>query len=156
MGSQFAESAVAVEFLDTQLEKVRGVLEEFPEEKLWKRPAVGVVSLGNLVCHVAGSMREWFENGLGQGDWSRDRQFEFDRDGDLDKAALREHLDQTRIYCGKFLDAVNQENWEDERRFRDKPYSVREVLWHQVEHVAFHAGQAAFLRRMVADLPARP
>lgn len=156
MGSPFIESAVAIRFLDAQLENIRGVIEEFPDENLWERPAAGVVSLGNLVCHVAGSMREWFENGLGQADWSRDRQFEFDREGEMGKAALSEHLEETRIHCGTFLDTVNQENWEDHRRFRDKPYTVREILWHQVEHVAFHAGQAAFLRRLVADLPARP
>ena len=156
MSDQFAEARTAIEFFDVQLNNIRGVLAEFPEEAIWQRTPEGLVSLGNLVCHVAGSMRDWFENGLAQGDWQRDRPYEFERDGDLDRDALQKHLDETREHCGAFLDEVTDETWEQTRRFRDKEYRVREILWHQVEHVAYHAGQAAFLRRLTGGLPPKP
>ena len=113
-----------------------------------------MVSLGNLICHVAGSMRDWFENGLGQGGWNRDRQQEFVRSGDMTRAEILDQLNAMRVHCDSFLEQVCAENWNDERTFRDKKYPVRDILWHQVEHVAYHAGQAAFLRRIVANLPA--
>jgi uncharacterized damage-inducible protein DinB len=156
MPSPFPEFETAVRFLDKQLDAIRGVLEEFPEEAIWVRPGEGVVSLGNLVCHVAGSMRDWFENGLARGDWIRDRQLEFDRDDGPDRAGLHALLDETRAHCEGFLSGVTEGNWEDDRRFRDRTLPVREVLWHQVEHVAYHAGQAALLRRLTGGLMPRP
>ena len=152
MNNDFSEAETAIRFLDTQLDAIRGVLDEFPDEAIWQRPADGVASLGNLVCHVAGSMREWFENGLAGGEWQRERQFEFDRDSGLDRDGLRALLDETRSDCGVFLAEVGQQNWNDERRFRDRPVSVRDVLWHQVEHVAYHAGQMGSLRA-AQDIP---
>ena len=156
MLSPFPEFETAVRFLDKQLAAIRGVLQEFPEEAIWVRPGEGVGSLGNLVCHVAGSMRDWFENGLARGDWIRDRQLEFDRDDGPDRAGLHALLDETRAHCEGFLAGVTEGNWEDDRRFRDRTLPVREVLWHQVEHVAYHAGQAALLRRLTGGLMPRP
>ena len=156
MPSPFHEFETAVRFLDKQLDAIRGVLEEFPEEAIWVRPGEGVVSLGNLVCHVAGSMRDWFENGLARGDWIRDRQLEFDRDDGPDRAGLHALLDETRAHCEGFLAGVTEGNWEDDRRFRDRTLPVREVMGHQVEHVASHAGQAALLRRLTGGLMPRP
>ncbi len=153
MSASFNEAKTAIQFLDHKLDQLRRILEEFPEHKIWERPGPDMVSLGNLICHVAGSMRDWFENGLGQGHWNRDRQNEFDRSGDLTRAEILDELNETRQHCDSFLQEVNADNWNDERHFRNKSYLVREVLWHQVEHVAYHAGQAAFLRRIVADLP---
>lgn len=156
MSTSFSESETAIRFLDKQLDAIRAVLDEFPADAIWSRPSTGVVSLGNLVCHVAGSMRDWFENGLAAGDWVRDRQLEFDRDTGPDRAGLHAMLDETRTLCTAFLAEVCETNWEDDRQFRGRTLPVREVLWHQVEHVAYHAGQAALLRRLTGRLPARP
>lgn len=156
MTASFPEAAAAVRFLDKQIDAIRGILDEFPDEAIWVRPGEGVVSLGNLVCHVAGSMRDWFENGLAGGEWLRDRQLEFDRDDGPDRAGLHTLLVETRSDCEDFLGEVDAGNWEDDRQFRGRTLSVREVLWHQVEHVAYHAGQAALLRRLTGGLPPRP
>jgi hypothetical protein len=44
------------------------------------------------------------------------------------------------------------ENWHDVRTFRDDSHTLHAILLRQLEHVNYHAGQAAFLRRIVADL----
>ena len=156
MSDQFIEVQAAIQILDDKLDQIRRILAEFPEDKLWERPGAEMVSLGNLVCHVAGSMRDWIENGLAQGSWDRGRQNEFDRDGGLDRGELLKHLDETRAHCNSFLLEINEDQWNQQRQFRDKTYSVREIVLHQLEHVAYHAGQAAFLRRLVAGLPPAP
>ena len=156
MSKSFPESETAIRFLDHQLDAIRAVLDEFPDDAIWSRPCTEGVSLGNLVCHVAGSLRDWFENGLAAGDWVRDRQFEFDRDDGPDRAGLHALLDETRTLCATFLAEVCETNWEDDRQFRGRTLPVREVLWHLVEHVAYHAGQEALLRRLTGGLPARP
>ena len=153
MSEPFPEAQVAIQFIDNKLDQLRGILDEFPDPKIWERPQVGLVSLGNLICHVAGSMRDWFENGLAQQSWTRDRQFEFDRTEGMSKSELRTHLDDTRAHCSPFLDSITSVNWNDSRVFRSKTYTVRDIILHQLDHISYHSGQAAFLRRLVAELP---
>tara|TARA_B100000029_G_scaffold401480_1_gene400654 strand:+ start:245 stop:715 length:471 start_codon:yes stop_codon:yes gene_type:complete len=155
MSEGFVEADAAIRCLDLQLQVIHDVLDEFPEETIWVRPAVGVSSLGNVVCHVAGSLRDWLENGLAEGAWVRDRQFEFDRHDGPDRVGLHGLLNDTRTHCQQFLAAVSADNWDDGRQFRNRTLSVRELLWHQVAHVSYHAGQASLLRRWSGGLPAR-
>ena len=156
MAETFLEAQIAIQLFDRKLDQIRRIANEFPADKIWIRPQPDMVSLGNLICHVAGSMRDWLENGLGQGAWQRDRQREFDRDSDLNREALIQHLDETRQHCDSFLAQIDATTWNQERPFRDSSYTVRVIVLQQLDHAAYHAGQAAFLRRIVGDLgPAR-
>ena len=69
---------------------------------------------------------------------------------------LIQHLDDTRDRCEVFLATIDQQTWEATRTFREKSFSVRQIVLQQLEHVSYHAGQAAFLRRIVADLDPAP
>lgn len=153
MTTQNNDCQAAIKLLDAKLDQLCRIAEEFPADCLWRRPSEGVVSLGNLLLHVTGSMRDWFENGLGQGNWSRDRDAEFACEGGLDAAQVIAQLRHTRAHCETFLAEVDGEQWESTRRFRDQEFTVREIVLHQLEHVAYHAGQAAFLRWLTAGLP---
>ena len=155
LGSQGLPTA-AIQLIDRKLDQIRRIADEFPKERLWDRPRPDMVSLGNLICHVAGSMRDWLENGLGQGDWKRDRPNEFQRENGLDRHALVSHLDETRDHCDSFLSTIDAATWNQTRAFRNKSFTVRQIVLQQMEHVAYHAGQAAFLRRIVADLEPTP
>lgn len=155
MTEQSVEAACAVALFDARLDQLRSILDEFPADRVWIRPQPGMVSLGNLMCHVAGSMRYWFENGIAQGHWTRNRDHEFLREGDLNPEQLREHLDETRAHCDPILVGIDAQQWDSSRQFHDEAYTVREIVLHQVGHVSYHVGQAAFLRRLVAKLPAQ-
>lgn len=156
MTEQSIEAVCAIGLFDARLDQLRSILGEFPAGRVWVRPQPGMVSLGNLVCHVAGSMRYWFENGIARGNWVRDRDNEFHREGDLAREQLREHLDQTRTHCDPILLGIDAQQWDSSRHFHEASYTVREIVLHQVGHVSYHVGQAAFLRRLVAELPAQP
>ena len=156
MNTQWNEATQILAVFDGRLDQLRSIVREFPADKLWRRPMPQVASLGNLIVHVGGSMRDWFENGLGQGSWQRDRDGEFELTGDCDGQQLIAQLDETRGHCQQFLAQVNADNWDDERRFRDKTWTVRTMLLRQLDHASYHAGQAAFLRRLVADLDPTP
>ena len=152
MSEPFVECQTVLAMLDANLDQLRKIAEEFPEEKLWERPRPEIVSLGNLICHVAGSMRDWLENGMAGGDWERDRAAEFQREGSYTRQQVLEHLDKTRRRCQPLLDAIDAETWTAPRQFRGKSFTVREILLHQLVHTAYHAGQAAFLRWLVGGL----
>jgi uncharacterized damage-inducible protein DinB len=152
----FIEAQVAVQVIDRTLDRLRQIVRQFPADKVWERPAPDTASLGNLVCHVAGSMRDWVENGIGEGSWERDRGYEFAREDGLEPTELIQHLDETRELCDRFFSAISQDTWTEQRTFRGKSHVVRDIALQQIGHVAYHVGQAALLRRVVADLEPTP
>jgi uncharacterized damage-inducible protein DinB len=154
MVNVYIEARVAIHLIDRKLDQIQSIAEEFPAELIWERPLPDLVSLGNLICHVAGSMRDWIENGLAQGSWERDRDHEFQRSDGMQKGELVTHFVETREHCGSFLTEIDEEAWSQRRVFRNSEYTVRDIVLQQAEHIAYHAGQAAFLRRLVANLEA--
>ena len=66
------------EYLSGQyLPKIRACLERLPETDLWWRPNPASNSVGNLVLHLAGNVRQWVVAGIAGGDDVRDRPAEF-------------------------------------------------------------------------------
>src|ERR1700694_3711258 len=47
--------------------RIAGCLEQLSEQEIWWRPNDASNSIGNLVLHVCGNMRQWIISGLGGG-----------------------------------------------------------------------------------------
>ena len=74
--SRFA--AEAAQYLDAvylpRLERALGVL---PADDLWWQPHDGAISVGNILLHLEGNVRQWLLSGLGGAVDARDRSSEF-------------------------------------------------------------------------------
>ncbi len=152
MDRPFVECREAIALFDKHLQNLCELVESFPAEALWRRPRPGIVSLGALSRHVAGSMRDWFENGIAGGNWRRDRAAEFTEEAGPDALRLVEHVRQTRAAVDPILAEIDAVQWEARRSFRGQTFTVRQIVLHQLEHVAYHAGQASFLRWLVGGM----
>ena len=65
-------------FLGTEyLTKLRSAVEALPAEALWWRPNEQSNSVGNLLLHLNGNIRQWIVRGVGGAPGSRDRAAEF-------------------------------------------------------------------------------
>src|SRR5215471_4523450 len=57
--------------------KLRVALAALPEERLWWRPNDGSNSVGNLLLHLNGNLRQWMVAGVGGETFERNRAAEF-------------------------------------------------------------------------------
>ncbi len=139
----------AIAVMETDLDRLERFVGEFSEGDIWKRPAPGVMSLGNLVHHVAGSLNDWLAAGVLGRKVQRDRAHEIERE-----SGSPEELMGLFQEARSLLRDVRESNQDYGRlvRFRDKEREVGYLILQQVEHVAYHLGQAALLRRWVAGL----
>ena len=60
------------------LPRLKKCLAELTEEETWQRPNGHSNSMGNLVLHLNGNVRQWIVSGLGGRPDERKRQQEFD------------------------------------------------------------------------------
>jgi Protein of unknown function (DUF1572) len=93
------ESEIAALFLThsvLKLEQMTGFIErcldELTDEQVWHRDSAQENSVGNLILHLAGNIRQWIGHGLAGLPDVRERDAEFAALGNISRAELRDHL----------------------------------------------------------------
>jgi len=122
------------------------------EEDIWYRPNENSNSVGNLILHLCGNVRQWLISAIGEVEDVRQRQSEFDERGPLPTSELIAKLDQLQADAVKVLDQTKPE-------ILIKPYSVQgydetglSILIHIVEHFSGHIGQITYFVKARKDI----
>ena len=138
-----------------ELEAFRREIELFPDDELLWKTAPGVTnSAGNLALHICGNLQYFLGAVIGGNGYVRDRDAEFGRRNGT-RAELASELTKTIGVVDKVL-ARDDTSWLDET-FPSVPNNMkvqgRTFLLHLATHLAFHLGQAGYLRRIVTGDP---
>jgi len=79
--------------LTSALDKIKHCLGQLSDEQVWWRPQPSLNSIGNLVLHLCGNVRQWLVAGLGGAADVRDRPAEFAERGPIPRAELLRRLE---------------------------------------------------------------
>jgi uncharacterized damage-inducible protein DinB len=142
---------LVVWYLREYQEKIQRALALVTFEELWWRPAPPVNSLGNLVLHLSGNLSLWVLAGLGGQHYSRHRAAEFAADRSHDREALLRRLDEVVTACVAVVSGLDEEGLDRPVAIQGYSTNVRGALFHAVEHMSYHTGQAL---QLVKQLPA--
>jgi len=124
--------------------RIKKCLGELTTEEIWFRPNENSNSVGNLVLHLCGNVRQWLLSGLGGYPDHRMRQKEFDELGPIPTSVLERHLNELAEETGKVLKKLTAEKLlqpVEVQGFRESGISV---LVHVVEHFSYHTGQITY------------
>src|ERR1700674_4092800 len=77
------------------LPKIERCLALLSDQQIWSRANEQSNSIGNLLLHLSGNVREWIVCGLGDATDSRDRDSEFAQRGEIPRAELFNRLKRT-------------------------------------------------------------
>lgn len=135
-------------FEERYLPRITGCLEQLSDQEIWWRPNDASNSIGNLVLHVCGNIRQWIISGLGGAADLRERDKEFAERGPVARKALLEKFQQTVSEAGAVLARLKPDALT--RRYRIQGYDVTgyEAAAHVIEHVAYHAGQIIYVTKL--------
>ena len=122
--------------------RIKRCLSELTEAEIWYRPNEHSNSVGNLVLHLCGNVRQWILTGLGGQPDSRIRQLEFDEKGPVPVEELLRRLDVVMAEVEKVLDELTEVLQPVVvQGFEENGVSV---LLHVVEHFSYHVGQITY------------
>ena len=94
--------------LEESTPRIRKCLESLTDEQIWWRPNDESNSIGNLVLHLSGNVRQWIIAGVaGQVD-VRKRQEEFDAKGSMPREELLRNLAILQIREGRLVEDLSQ------------------------------------------------
>jgi uncharacterized damage-inducible protein DinB len=128
-------------------------VEMFPDDdRVWATVPGVTNSTGNLVLHVCGNLQHYVGRVLGNTDYVRDRDGEFSRRSGS-RAELLSEIKKTIQVIEAVLPTMTDETLAGTY---PEPLGGGRVptgafLWHLSTHLAYHLGQAGYLRRIVTS-----
>lgn len=130
------------------LPRIERCLERLSDEEIWWRAHPECNSVGNLMLHLAGNVRQWVISGLGVASDRRQRQQEFDERGPIPSEELLNGLKRTVAEADVVLASVSPRSLPERRQIQGGDVTVMEAIYHVVEHFSMHTGQIIFLTKM--------
>ncbi len=130
------------------LPKIERCLEKLTDVDIWWRPNEESNSIGNLVLHLEGNVREWIIGGVGNLPFERVRQQEFDGREMNPKGELIERLRRILAQADEVLANLDPTLLTERRKIQERDATVLQAIYHVVEHFSMHAGQIFMLTKM--------
>jgi uncharacterized damage-inducible protein DinB len=124
-------------------------LQMLTEDQLWWRPNHESNSIGNLMLHLAGNVRQWIIAGVGAKPDTRKRNEEFEARGLIAKEELYAKLRATVDEAGEILLSLSPSALSERRTIQGMNISVLEAIYHVVEHFSMHTGQILYIAKLI-------
>ena len=138
---------------DECLPRIVKCLDELNDDSIWWRPNENSNSIGNLVLHLSGNVRQWIYAGLGRNEDVRNRQVEFDERAGLTKDELKEKLSSTMQLVHPVISNIPTEELLNKRSVQTFEETGLTILIHVTEHFSYHTGQIAYITKLLNDKP---
>lgn len=132
--------------------RIRTAVEALGDDDLWRRENASTNSVGNLLLHLSGNVRQWIVSGLGGLPDERERDREFAERGPLTVSEVMGRLERTLEEAAEVLDRLDPEQLLRVRRIQGESVTGVEALVHVAEHFSYHVGQIAHMVKAARDL----
>lgn len=129
---------------DVFLPRIVKCLSHLTEDEIWRRPNEETVSIGNLILHLCGNVRQWIISGLGTATDTRKRSEEFSEQGPIPTADLTERLKRTLEEARAVLDTLDPATLLETRTVQGYETTGVIILTHVVEHFSYHTGEITY------------
>jgi uncharacterized damage-inducible protein DinB len=130
------------------LPRILECLKLLSDEDIWWRAHSTSNSVGNLVLHLSGNVRQWIVSGVGGAPDRRERDKEFAENGPLPRRELVTRLRNTVVEAGRVLEVLGTNELNRVYSIQGFRVTGLEAVAHVVEHFAYHAGQIIFITKM--------
>jgi len=145
------ESEIAANFLAfsvSKLNQMTGIidrcLDELTDQEVWHRDSVHENSIGNLILHLAGNIRQWIGYGLGGLPDIRERDAEFAALGDISRTELRDLLRAVITPAIDTVAGLSHPKLTRKTLVQGAERTGLEIVYQVVGHLQQHTGQIVF------------
>ncbi len=119
-------------------------MERLDSRSFWDRPNPASNSIGNLLLHLSGNMRQYVISGLGGASDTRVRDAEFLQTLDHDPAEVWEHFLGTVAEVREAIQRASEADLLGKKWVQGFHLSGLGMVLHAVEHLSYHTGQIAW------------
>jgi len=129
--------------------RLRGSVELLTEEQVWWRPNEASNSVGNLILHLDGNVRQWLVAPFNRLVDARDRPAEFAARREIPRAQLLAKLGATMQEASAVLSRLTEADLLSTLQIQGYTVTGVEAVYQVVEHFALHYGQIVYITKLV-------
>lgn len=134
--------------VDIYPRRIARCLQLLSQEEIWWRPNPASNSVGNMVLHLQGNVRQWIIAGLGKQADRRDRDREFAETGPIPRRRLLADMRRTKDDAREVLMNLSQADLLKSYSIQGYRVTGLQAVCHVAEHFAFHAGQIIYVTKL--------
>jgi hypothetical protein len=130
--------------------RLRACVEPLTGEQVWWRPNAASNSIGNLILHLNGNVRQWLVASFNRMEDDRNRPAEFAAETGLTAAELLERIGVTMDEAAQVLARLTEADLIAPYDIQGYHVSGLEAVYQVVEHFGLHYGQIAYIAKSLS------
>lgn len=138
----------AAKELSSALVKITHCVAQLSDEEVWWRSQFSLNSIGNLILHLCGNLRQWIVAGLGAAADSRDRPAEFAERGPISRDELLRRLQSVVDEARAVLTRQTARQLLEVRRIQGFDLTGLAAIFDSVPHFRGHTQEIIHLTRL--------
>ena len=143
-----AVGAAAAHELESALDRIKHCLGQVNDEHVWRRSRPGLNSIGNLILHLCGNLRQWVVAGVGGVPDVRNRPAEFAERGPVPKEELMRSLEAVVGEAKRVLAGVDARQLAGPRRIQGFDVTGVAAIFDSVPHFRGHTQEIVHMTRL--------
>lgn len=134
--------------LDQSISRIRHCVEQLEAEQIWWCPAEGQNSIGMVLRHLSGNLKQWVVEGVPGLCGTRDRRAEFEAPANESCEQLVELLCQVVADAKQVLQSVTAAELQQNRSIQSFEVTALGAIMHSIPHFVGHTHQVVQLTRL--------
>jgi len=143
-----AVGAQAAKELSSALARIKHCLGQLTDEQVWWRSRPSLNSIGNLILHLCGNVRQWIVAGLGGAADVRERPAEFSVRGPIPKDELLRRLEAVVDEARAVLASQSAQQLLKARRIQGFDVTGLAAIFDSVPHFRGHTQEIVHMTRL--------
>lgn len=127
--------------------RMRSAVETLTDEQVWWKPNAASNSIGNLLLHLNGNVKQWMVASFNRLEDTRNRPAEFAAEGKVSGALLLERLGETMNEAAKVLARLTETDLHAIYQIQGYTVSGLYAVYQVVEHFGLHYGQIVYIAK---------
>jgi Protein of unknown function (DUF1572) len=129
--------------------RLRSCVESLSDEQVWWRPNGASNSIGNLLLHLDGNVRQWLVNSFNKREDRRNRPAEFSERDTIRAKALLDRLGTTLQDADQTLSRLTESDLLANYEIQGYHVTGLAAVYQVVEHFGLHYGQITYITKML-------
>lgn len=134
------------------LPRIKKCVDELSLEEIWHKQNDNTNSVGNLILHLCGNVRQYILSGIDGQEDIRQRDLEFSEKGPIAKGVLKQKVVTLMHEVDAALSRITPEDMVREVGVQGFSENVTAILIHVTEHFSYHVGQITYFTKFIKDV----
>ena len=129
--------------------RLRATVDTLTDDHVWWRPNEASNSIGNILLHVNGNVRQWVVTPFTGAADHRDRPAEFGQRNRIARSALLDDLGATIRDADRILASLTARDLTATLNIQGYTVTGLDAVYHVVEHFSMHYGQVLYVAKQL-------